>query len=73
MKLFLTIGWKGEEVCLGDDFKIEEVLQELNSLDWKEFNHLRWAHDPSNWLSVSGNTGKDGLAIVMSEENRIKF
>ncbi len=70
MKLFLTQGWTGTERLIKDNPDESDISKLLKSLNWNDFNSVILQKDPENWIDVSGNLDKDGLAIV-SEENGI--
>jgi hypothetical protein len=72
MKLFLTQGWTGTGRLIKDNPDGSEISKLLKSLNWNDFNSVRLQKDSENWIDVSGNLGKDGLAIV-SEENGIAY
>jgi hypothetical protein len=64
MKLILIQGWTGDEMIISDNASEEIISQLVHSLDWKQFHFIHLEKDITNWLSVSGNISKDGLAIV---------
>lgn len=71
MKLFLTKGWTASQELVSEIASEEDISGLLNSLDWLDFNSVTLEKDSKNWMGVSGNLVRDGLAIVF-EENGVQ-
>lgn len=45
-----------------------EIINTMNSINWKDFHQVVLAKDKNNWIEVGGNITDDGLSVIYAEE-----
>jgi hypothetical protein len=71
VKLLFSKGWEGDDELVTVSPTESQISKLVHSLDWQNFNSIQLEVDDHNWINVSGNMNRDGLAISYEENGEV--
>ena len=62
---------RGDKEIITPNISIGDIADAMKALDWQSFQMIVLSRAESDWVSVSGSLGVDGLACVYQKENTV--